>query len=219
MTDAWTYGEAAEPKTFPWPPPEDGSLLAAFGHTWRSATFDPSAFFRRVPRTGGMGAAILYYMALGILLAGVALFWDVTGVFTPPAGDEAVAGETAFGALNPIVSFLLSPLFLILGLFLAAGLTHVALRVVGGARYGFGTTVRVFCFSYSPMAFGIVPYLGHLVGWIWMLVLAIIGLREAHETDGWKAAVAVLLPFFLFVGVLVFLALMLAAAGAALLAL
>jgi hypothetical protein len=215
--EVWTYGETAEPTGFPWPPPEDGALLSAFGETWRSATFDPGAFFRRLPTSHGTGPALLYYLVLGILLAGVALFWDMTGVFTQAAGDEALAAELGFGTIDPVISFLLAPLLLLLALFVSAGVVHLLLLVFGGAGGGFGTTLRVFCYAYSPMVFGVVPLLGTAVGSIWMLVLAIIGLREAHRTDGWKAAVAVLLPFVLLLGFVAF-AVMMVAAGALLVA-
>lgn len=215
--ESWNYGEAAEPARFPWPPAQDGGILAAFGDTWRGATFDPAAFFRRMPEQASPAPAILYYLVLGILLAGVSLFWDVTGIFTAAAGDERVAQELGIGAVDPIVGFLLSPLVLLFGLALSAGVTHLILLLFGGARSGFGATVRVFCYAYSPMAFGIVPLLGTVVGMIWMVVLSIIGLREAHRIEQWKAVLAVLLPFFLFLGFLVFAMLVLFAAGAALL--
>ena len=215
--ETWSYGEVAEPERFPWPPREDESLLGAFGETWKSATFDPGSFFRRMPAPARPASAILYYLVLGILVAGVSLFWDMTGVFTVGAGDEGLASDLGIGTLDPIVGFLLSPIVLVVGLFVAAGITHVLLLMLGGAANGFGTTVRVFCFAYSPMIFGIVPVLGTVIGTIWMVVLAIIGLREGHRTEGWKAGVAVLAPFILFIGLLFMAALFLAATAAAIL--
>ena len=96
---------------------------------------------------------------------------------------------------------------------------RMVLLVFGAAQNGFNATIRVFCYAYSPMAFGVVPVLGHVVGTIWMVVIAIIGLREAHRTETWRATVAVLLPFFLFIAFIVTAVLFLLAAGAALLTL
>lgn len=213
MTETWSYGEAAEPRGFPWPPPEGGSAIGAFGETWKDATFDAKSFFHRLPPGRSVGPALLYYLIIGILAAGVGLFWDATGVFTTPAGQAPVAEASGFGALDPVVAFLLSPLVLLIALGLSAGITHLLLLMLGGARNGFGTTVRVFCYAYSPMLFGVVPVLGAIVGSIWMIVVAIIGLREGHATEGWKAGLAVLLPFILMVGLLIFAIMMLAAAG------
>lgn len=242
MSDIWEYGEEAgtghgdlargpagspaagetpEPVTgaderFPWPPPEDGSILAAFGGAWRSATFDPGRFFARIPREGGTGAAILYYLVIGLLVAGATLFWDVLGRFASTGARETIAEELGFGTVAPVTSFLLSPLVLMAALLLSAAVVHGILALFDGARHSFGTTIRVFCYAYSPMIFGVVPVLGALVGSLWMLVLSVIGLREAHQTDGWKAAVAVVLPFVLLVGLLLLMVLTILAAGAAL---
>jgi hypothetical protein len=218
MSETWEYGEAAPTDTFPWPPPEDGAVLAAFGQTWKSATFDPGTFFRLVPRDRGTGAAVLFYLALGILVAGATLFWNTMAWFTDGTDGTGLASQLGMDALNPVVSFLLAPLILIFSLFLSAGVVHLLLKLFDGAQHGFGTTLRVLCYAYSPMIFGIIPVLGSIVGGVWMLVLLIIGLREAHEADGWKAVLAVLLPFVLAMGFLLFLIFVVLATGAALLA-
>jgi hypothetical protein len=216
MSETWEFGDESQPTSepsFPWPPHEGAPILAAFGATWKGATFDPGRFFRSTPRERGTGAAILYYLAIGFLVAGATLFWDSIPSLT--GGDmveQSWTSELGYGAFSPLVRFLLAPMFLLGGLFLSAGVVHVLLLMFGGATHGFGTTVRVFCYANSPTIFGIVPLVGTLVGAIWSLVVSIIGLREAHETDGWKAVLAVLIPlvisvvFFMFVAVAAFMA-------------
>lgn len=223
MSDIWEFGGDAgattpldAPGRFPWPPSEGDALLGAFGQTWKAATFEPARFFALTPRDGGTGAPLLYYLAIGILVAGATLFWSTVGQLGGAATEEALAVEMGLGALPPLARFLLSPLLLLFALGLSAGVVHILLLLVGGARHGFGTTTRVFCFAYSPMIFGVIPVLGGWVGTLWMLVLAVIGLREAHETDGWRAALAVLLPFVVLVGMMTLMALIVLSAGAAL---
>jgi hypothetical protein len=94
---------------------------------------------------------------------------------------------------------------------------HAMLWLTGGARRPLKTTTRVLCFCYGPQLFVIVPVLGSLVGSLWMLWLAIVGLREAHETDGWRAAVAVLIPFFGMLLVMVLVMVLYMAGGAGIL--
>jgi hypothetical protein len=220
MSNDWEFGEAAAPQPavpdrFPWPPMEGGAGLTAFGETWKRATFEPAAFFRGMPRRAAMGPALLYYLIIVVLVAGASLFWDSLSLFAGQFEDTAMAAELGVDSVSPLVGFLLTPAILLALLYLSAGVIHLLLTVLGAARHGFGTTVRVICYAYSPGLFGIVPILGGLVGSVWMLVLLIIGLREAHETEGWKAAVAVLLPFAIAMGFMILAFLFLVAASAA----
>lgn len=229
MTESWEYGAAAgevdagdanngeggSRRGFPWPPSEDEPILGSFAETWKRSTFEPGTFFDRVPRTGGTGAAIVYYLVLVVVVAGASLFWDSLALFGAPLDETAL--DMGMDSISPIVSFLLTPGILLVMLFVSAAITHGILSLFNGGRHGFGTTVRVFCYAYSPGLFGVVPLLGGLVGSVWMVVLLIIGLREAHETETWKSAVSVLLPFLLLLGLLTVAILMVAAAGAALL--
>ena len=156
-----------------------------------------------------MGPAIIYYLVLSVLVAGINLFWDSIFDFSSLMGSifETTAARES-NATTRIVEFLLTPLFALGALFLAAGVTHLMLKLFRDGEQGFQTTTRVFAYSYSPAVFAVVPVLGGIVGFVWMIGIAIIGLREAHETDGAKAAAAVLIPvfFLLFTLVLAFVA-------------
>lgn len=62
-------------------------------------------------------------------------------------------------------------------------------------------------FAYAPVSLGIVPIIGGIVGGIWALVAAIIGVREIESFTTGKAAAVVLIP----VAVLFVIGLLLAA--------
>lgn len=179
-----------------WPPRSGHSALTALVRTWQSSIFQPTTFFRSLPIPHPLGPAILYFLLIGIPAVGVTLFWRtlftmIIGALGLATSEVAPAG---MGGWWPVLQFLLSPLFLLLGLGISFLTTHLLLVILGGARRGAGMTLRVLCFSYGPALFAIVPFIGSLVGGIWTIVLAIIGLREGHQTDGWRAATAVLLP-------------------------
>jgi hypothetical protein len=190
--------EPAAPEVFPWPPREGASAFDAFTTTWRESCFHPTSFFRRMPRSGSYGAVLTYYLVLGVVVAGIELFWRSVLGFS--LSDRLMNDDGS--RLNDIVRFLLSPLILILALYLVTGACHLMLLVLRGATHGFETSSRVFAFSYGPAIANVIPMLGGLIGFVWMTVLAIIGLREAHQTDGSKAAAAVLVPLFLLFGLL-----------------
>lgn len=149
-------------------------------------------------------------MAVGVLAAGITLFWRMV---LPRAGSGGLFGELmrVGESADPLLGFLLSPLWLLASLFLAVAVVHLFLLVFGGAHRGFATTLRVFCLAYGPQLFVIVPVAGSVIGGVWMTALAIVGLKHAHGTSGGRAAAAVLLPLvvLLLFGMLATMALLL----------
>jgi hypothetical protein len=85
-------------------------------------------------------------------------------------------------------------LFVVIGVFVAAGVLHLMLLLLGGARRDFEATFRVVSFSQATSVLFLVPFCGQLVGGIWCLVLYVLGLAEAHRIGHGKALAAVLLP-------------------------
>jgi hypothetical protein len=179
---------------FPWPPREGESVLNALATTWKESVFQPTTFFRRMPREFDFGWVLGYYLIMGVVSAGISLFWSM--VLGPSLMEWWMPGQLRQSGTGPVIDFLLSPLMLLLALFVGAGIFHLFLLIFRGAKHGFGTTLRVLCFSSGPFLFEIVPILGSPVAGIWSLVLTVIGLREAHETSTGKVVAAVLLPMF-----------------------
>ncbi len=80
-------------------------------------------------------------------------------------------------------------------------------------RKGIGATARVFCYSWGPGVFALFPILGPPVGFVWSVVLLVIGVREAHQTTSGRAAAVVLTPLFALVLLLAILATLLILLG------
>jgi hypothetical protein len=179
-----------------WPHRPEGSALESFFQTWRQSVFQPKMFFRELPVPRPVGPAVLYYLLVGIPAIGITLFWRALFTMAMSALGIAAPEELAseFGGWMPVLYFLFSPVVLLLGLGISFTVTHLLLLILGGARRGAGTTMRVLCFAYGPALFAVVPFIGSFVGGVWSVILAIIGLCEGHRTDGWRAAVAILLP-------------------------
>ena len=205
----------APASSFPWPPSPDESVLGAIGRTWSEASLHPTRFFASMPSNIGMGPAILYYLGLSIAVAAANLFWSQ--ILPQPEPDPSLTGPLALLAgIPPVIQFLVTPILAMLGLFLGAALTHALLLMLTTQRGTYARTVCVYCFAYSPMVLGVIPWIGVLVGVIWMLVVFIKGIREAHGTTTGRAAVAVLAPtVLLFIAFMIVV--LMAVAGAVLL--
>jgi hypothetical protein len=148
-----------------------------------------------MPVPAPIGPAVLYFLIIGIPAVGIGLFWRMLfEIASAGSGFAAAPLDAPIGPWLPLIQFLLSPIFLLVGLGIGFVINHAILAIVGGARRGPGTTLRTLCFAYSPVLFAVVPFVGAAIGGVWTIVLTIIGLRESHQTDGWRAATAVLLP-------------------------
>jgi len=186
----------------PWEDP-NYSFFDGLFETVKLIALSPSEAFRRMPVVSGIGRPLFYAVAVGWVSIAVAVFWNVLlqGMWMPflesaedLAGMGAIYGFTVGWALVMIV---IAPLFVVIGVFVAAAILHLMLMIVGGASTGFEGTVRVVCYTYTAQLAGIVPFCGGVITLVWTVVLYVTGFSIAHRTTQGKALIAVLLPVVL----------------------
>jgi len=181
-----------------WEDRESKGFLGGLYTTLKDVLFRPSGFFKRMPVTGGLTDPLLYALIIGMVGLIFSYFWQILlqgamqGMMLP--GMKAAAEQNMFRGIGLAVLAFFSPFLIILVLFIGSGILHVCLVLVRGARSGFEATFRVVAYGYSTYILLVIPFCGGLIAGVWAVVLAIIGLREAHETTGGKAAFAVFLP-------------------------
>jgi hypothetical protein len=94
-----------------------------------------------------------------------------------------------------------------IAIFIGSAIIHLCLMIVRGNNNGYKTTFRAISYSYSGYLFGIIPFIGFLIGNIYVFILTIIGVREGHKISTGKAVLAVLLPAIVIFG-LIFIAIL-----------
>jgi len=188
----------------PWERRDQIGFLTALVETTKQVLSQPVAFFRAMPTSDGIGAPLLYALVVGY----VGLFASTvySFVFQSVIGASlARMGGTTGSDLGPLMPFLhggvglvvnliFGPVFITIGVFLLAGIVHLALLAIGGATGGFEATFRVVAYSEAAGLFNVIPLCGGLIGFVYMLVLLVIGLSEAQRISRGKAATGVLLP-------------------------
>lgn len=80
-----------------------------------------------------------------------------------------------------------------IGWLIWTGILHIIAKILGG-KASFKGYLKVTGYSEAPMALGIIPIIGQLIGCIWSLACMVVATREAHEISTGKAVVVVLLP-------------------------
>lgn len=177
----------------------------ALVETTKRVLSNPAPLFRALSRPSGIGSPLLYAVIVGwvgVVAASFysALFQSLVGSSMAGFGESpelaaALGFAQSWGGF--FVQVIFAPVGLVIGLFLAAGVFHVMLLILGGANRSFETSFAVVGYAQAPAILMVVPFCGSLVAWVWSLVLYIVGLSEAHGIGRGKAAAAVLLPLLL----------------------
>jgi hypothetical protein len=188
-----------------WEERERIGLFGALVETTRQVLTAPGVFFRAMPVTGGLGSPLVYAVVIGWLGLAAAAFYQaifraVVGSSWGALGDRpelAAIVSWVEGWAGFVAQVVFGGVFVVIGVFLAAGIIHLLLLLLGGARRGFEATFRVVCFAQATSILFLVPFCGQLVGGVWCLVLYVLGLAQAHQIGHGKAAAAVVLPLVL----------------------
>ena len=178
-------------------------FFAGLVETIKLFVTDPMTAFRRMSLTTDIFRPLIY----GVLLAWVgdavaylfALMFQATifGFLSEMGGMEEIIPTAVLGLGLGLFGLIVAPVFIVIGLFIYTLIVHLFLMMVGGDRKGFGATFRVICYSHTSQLAQLVPFAGGIVTMVWSVILAIIGLAEAHGTTTGKAAAAALLPIVL----------------------
>ena len=203
----------------PWENRDDSNWFNALLETIQVVLLRPAEAFSVMRREGNFLDPMLYSVILGMVGAVIsfAFSFGLQSLGFTWGQERGVGALLGLGALS-VGWLVLMPVFIVVGTFIGAGIAHVCLMIVGGANQSFETTFRVVCFGAgSANIIQIVPGCGGLIALIYTIVLECIGLARAHETDTWRAVVAVLAPMLICCGggVLLFVLFLGGLAGAA----
>ena len=200
MVPAGTVPPAAR-SGLPWENRQTRGFFPAFFDTLVMVLTKPTEAFVAMRREGGLADPLIYGLIGGCFGC---LVYTLFMLVMPSVGMMGDHGNSLGGIIGGgfgIISIILIPVGLTIGFFIGAAIVHVCLMIVGGANQSFETTFRVLCFTIgSTYPLFLVPICGAFISGIWGLVVEIIGLARAHETDIGRAVLAVFLPVIVCCG-------------------
>lgn len=186
----------------PWENRDRTSWFNALLETIQMVLLRPVEAFSVMKREAGFLDPLLYSIILGMAGALISFAFSI-GLQSFGMGlgrENGIAALFGMGVSSVLV-LVLMPVLIIFGTFIGAGISHLCLMITGGANQPFETTFRVFCFAAGSVnVFQVVPVCGGSIAVVYSIVLNCIGLARAHETETWRAVVAVLLPMILCCG-------------------
>lgn len=183
-----------------WERRDEVGLVRAYFLSIREVLFESGATFARFNPNGNLLEPTWFFL---ITIAIQAVFAFGFELLTLPHNRAALDVQKQFNV--SLLGFLLVlPLLLVCGVlitlaanFVLVGLYHLVLKLLGGASLPYRATYRVVTYSHAAQIFGVVPCLGPIVAIIMFLVAASTGLQRVHQTQYWKAVVALVVPYVL----------------------
>ncbi|MDD1657653.1 MAG: YIP1 family protein [Methanomicrobiales archaeon] len=165
----------------------------------------------RASKGDSLGGAFRYYTLLLVIWAILsAIVWMTLGVWAFQDALSRIAGTGIVGGLlaNSLYDFLgfvvsfqfftVYALFLLslVGVFFVGFLWHV-FALLFGAKRELRQTLKTTMYASTPFfLLGWIPIVA-ILGWIWYIVLMILGLSEMQEMSIGESAMAVLVPIIL----------------------
>jgi hypothetical protein len=209
--DAITAAASITPRSgLPWDDRQQRGLLRAYFDTLVMVLTKPAEAFAAMKREGGFGEPLIYAIIGGSVGYVIYFLYNfLLGSARLLGSHENPMLHMMGGGIRSLVFIICIPLLIALGVFIASGILHLCLMLVGGAKQPFETTFRVVCFaggSADPLL--VIPFCGGLIAGIWKIVLYCIGLAGGHETDTGRAVLAVILPLIVCCGGIIALGMM-----------
>lgn len=174
--------------------------VQSFINAVRGVVTAPVGFFRSIRREGDFVNPLIFAI----------ICYEVSAILGGLLSLVGVTGTRGFGSF--LIGIILAPIGAAIGLFIGAGILHLLVMLIVGSRNaGFEGTFRVGAYSAVTTLVSWIPIIG-LIASLYGIYLAIVGIREVHNTTTGRAALVVLIP-----AVVVFLLVLLiiAAIGAA----
>ena len=188
------YGQSGPTVDIPWES-RGGSFFGDYFATVKMVLFKPGDFFGSLPVDAGIGKPLVFAIINGVIGFFFSVLWQMlfmmvgVGLSGEMTDMAAVMGGGIVGILAAVILF---PIFFIIGLFIGAAVIHLFLLIVRGGDSGYQATFRTMAYVSPTYLFGIVPFLGSMVGGIWALILMIIGLAKMHRTGIGRVIIAVI---------------------------
>src|SRR5436190_3818116 len=162
----------------PWENRQQIGLVKAWLDTVSLLIAKPSEAFAMMRPEGGLMDPLLFGLIGGCAGTIVSILFQGLMQSIPGFGG----GNDFFRAFGIrswaffLIYAVLSPLFLVVGLFIGSAILHLCLMLVGGANRSFETTFRVACFTTGAAnLFSMIPMCGGFIAAIYNIVLQCIG--------------------------------------------
>jgi len=187
--------------------PEPDGWIAAFYQTCMRVMFGAQRFFSQVQPGSPQMRALIFYLLVSVVQVVVERVWS--GVFMSLMAPSAASDpqlEKMLVMLSPQMSLpmvmLIKTGMSVIQLYVLSALINFTYGFVRGNRTDFSQVFQVMAYSAAPTLLCVVPLLGSLVGFVWMVACVLIGCRAALKLT-WPQTLMGLAPVVLLLAPLI----------------
>ena len=183
--------------------PEPDGWLPAFYHTCMRVMFSTQRLFSQVRPDGSQMRALIFYLLVSVVQVVVERIWS--GLFMSLMAPSAASDpqlEKMLILLSPQMSLpmiiLIKTGMSVIQLYVLSALINFTYGFVRGRRADFGQVFQVLAYAAAPTLLCVVPLLGSLVGFVWMVACVLVGCRAALRLT-WPQTLMGLAPVILLI--------------------
>jgi uncharacterized Zn finger protein (UPF0148 family) len=177
-------------------------IFKRFADTFKQIFANPTWFFSNIKIDKYRKALSFAWIVCSLAVVFFALYslWQLEKNTSAVIEKAALqSGEDPQKIYESLRSFLFislygAPIFGLINILISAFVYHMGIKLTANKHQGFKATFRATAYGFAPLVLVVVPFIGHLVGTLWALILQIIGLTQVHQITPARASLAVLLP-------------------------
>jgi len=151
---------------------------------------NPAGFFRNMPTTGGFVEPLIFLAAMGVISGLIQAVFSIVGLGMHVSFFMALA------------SIVIVPVLVAIFGFIGAGIFFVVWKLMGsGQSYETAYRCVAYAAAITPITtlLGVIPYLGAVIGLVWMMYLMVTATTEVHKLEPQKAWIVFGIIFGLFI--------------------
>jgi len=162
--------------------PEPDGWISAFYHTCMRVMFGAHNFFEHMRADTPQVRPLVFYLVISVIQVVIERVWS--GIFLSLMSPSAASDpelEKMLILLSPQLSLpmtiLLKTGVSVVQLYVLTALMHFTYGFIAGRRSEFSLVFQVAAYAAAPSLLCVVPLLGSIVGFIWMIACVLVGCR------------------------------------------
>ena len=162
--------------------PEPDGWIPAFYHTCMRVMFGAHNFFAHMRAESSQVRPLVFYLVISVIQVVIERVWS--GIFLSLMAPSAASDpelEKMLILLSPQLSLPMTILIKtgvsVVQLYVLTALMHFTYGFITGKRPEFSLVFQVAAYAAAPSLLCVVPLLGSIVGFIWMIACVLVGCR------------------------------------------